>query len=193
MVISFPWANDLVYRITGSEIPGRPEAPAPSVARPATASSSAPSTSDGNLAPAAKAHDQDDHSRIPANLDRLWQCAEEQVPEWRSISFRIPQRGGSPVSFSISDGEPWDITARSQLVIDPKTAEILSFEAYSDQSLGRRVRTWMRFLHTGEALGLIGQTVAGAASAGGVLLVWTGVALAFRRLLNWRRRLRTRA
>jgi hypothetical protein len=36
----------------------------------------------------------------------------------------------------------------------------------------------LRFAHTGELFGLVGQTVAGIASAGGALLVWTGFALA---------------
>ena len=33
-----------------------------------------------------------------------------------------------------------------------------------------------------------GQTIAGIASAGGVMLVWTGVALSLRRFAAWRRR-----
>ena len=41
----------------------------------------------------------------------------------------------------------------------------------------------MRFLHTGEALGLIGQTVAGLVSLTSVIMVWTGLALAYRRLI----------
>ena len=43
----------------------------------------------------------------------------------------------------------------------------------------------MRFAHTGEVLGIPGQTVAGLVSAGGVVLVWTGIALALRRFLAW--------
>ncbi len=39
----------------------------------------------------------------------------------------------------------------------------------------------MRFAHTGEVLGLPGQTIAGVATAGSVVLVWTGIALALRR------------
>ena len=46
---------------------------------------------------------------------------------------------------------------------------------------------WLRFLHTGEALGWPGQLVAGIASLGGVMLVWTGLALAVRRLAYTRR------
>jgi sulfite reductase (NADPH) flavoprotein alpha-component len=39
----------------------------------------------------------------------------------------------------------------------------------------------VRGLHTGEALGFPGQTVAGLASLGGCFLVWTGFAMAWRR------------
>ena len=49
----------------------------------------------------------------------------------------------------------------------------------------------MRFAHTGEVLGLAGQTVAGVVSAGGVVLVWTGIALALRRFLAWIKRRRS--
>jgi uncharacterized iron-regulated membrane protein len=41
----------------------------------------------------------------------------------------------------------------------------------------------IRFLHTGEALGLAGQTVAGVVSLTSVVMVWTGLALAYRRLI----------
>ena len=56
---------------------------------------------------------------------------------------------------------------------------------FADQTPGRRLRSWLRFAHTGEYYGLTGQTVAGLVSAGGVVLVWTGLALALRRLTAW--------
>jgi uncharacterized iron-regulated membrane protein len=46
----------------------------------------------------------------------------------------------------------------------------------------------MRFLHTGEALGIGGQTVAGLAAIAAAVMVWTGLALALRRFLRWRLR-----
>jgi hypothetical protein len=49
---------------------------------------------------------------------------------------------------------------------------------------------WLRFAHTGEVYGIAGQTIAGGVSGGAVVLVWTGLALALRRLLNWRKRQR---
>jgi hypothetical protein len=42
---------------------------------------------------------------------------------------------------------------------------------------------WLRFAYTGEVYGLTGQTVAGVVTGGAVVLVWTGIALASRRLL----------
>jgi uncharacterized iron-regulated membrane protein len=176
LVLSYPWANNLVYKLTGSEVP-RPAGPPPSPT---------PSSSEGTVR-AGQDPEKPSGPRVPENLDQLWARAEAQVPGWRSVSFRVPQRPG-PVAFAISYGESWDLTARSQLTLNPTTAELVAWETYSDQSLGRRVRTWMRFLHTGEALGPIGQTVAGIASAGGALLAWTGISLACRRLLAWWRR-----
>jgi uncharacterized iron-regulated membrane protein len=69
-----------------------------------------------------------------------------------------------------------------------RAGEVVTYESFSSQSPGRQLRSIMRFAHTGEVLGLPGQTVAGLVSAGGVVLVWTGVALAWRRLRAWIKR-----
>ena len=67
----------------------------------------------------------------------------------------------------------------------------MTWEPFASQSLGRRLRSWGRWVHTGEAGGLLGQTLAGLASAGAAVLVWTGCALAWRRLVPRRRERRT--
>jgi uncharacterized iron-regulated membrane protein len=46
----------------------------------------------------------------------------------------------------------------------------------------------MRFAHTGEYYGLVGQTIAGLVTAGSAVLVWTGLALTWRRFRAWRAR-----
>ena len=43
----------------------------------------------------------------------------------------------------------------------------------------------LRFAHTGEVLGLPGQAIAGLVSLGGVVLVYTGFALSYRRFVAW--------
>ena len=47
---------------------------------------------------------------------------------------------------------------------------------------GRRLRSWIRFSHTGEAGGIPGETIAALASLGACFLAWTGISLAIRRL-----------
>jgi uncharacterized iron-regulated membrane protein len=49
---------------------------------------------------------------------------------------------------------------------------------------GQKARTWFRFVHTGEQYGVIGQTIAGIASLAACFLVYTGLALAYRRLIR---------
>jgi uncharacterized iron-regulated membrane protein len=87
--------------------------------------------------------------------------------------------------FTIDRGDGGQPHLRSTLTLDTSTAEIARFETFSDLTLGRRIRNIMRFAHTGEVFGVPGQTIAGVASAGGAVLVWTGLALAWRRLRAW--------
>jgi uncharacterized iron-regulated membrane protein len=47
---------------------------------------------------------------------------------------------------------------------------------------------WARFIHTGEAGGILGQTLAALVSAGAAVLVYTGLLLAWRRWRSWRTR-----
>ena len=123
-----------------------------------------------------------------AGLDALWARAERQVPGWIAINARLPQRPDGPVTFFIQEPVGWHPAPRSQLVLDPVTAEVVKWEPFAGQNMGRRLRAWVRPLHTGEAGGLVGQTIAFLASAGGAVLVWTGIALAWRRFRSWRRR-----
>jgi uncharacterized iron-regulated membrane protein len=70
--------------------------------------------------------------------------------------------------------------------MNPFTGEFLSRETFADLTPARQIRSWTRFLHTGEAVGWIGQAVAGLASLGGCFLVYTGFALAWRRFFGKR-------
>ena len=102
--------------------------------------------------------------------------------------IRLPARAGGPVAFSMSDRAYWNGFARSTLTLDGTSGAEVRWEPYAASSLGQKVRGWMRFAHTGELGGLMGEAVAGVASAGGAFLVWTGISLALRRLAAWRAR-----
>ena len=97
------------------------------------------------------------------------------------MMMRLPARGDGPLTILIQEPSAPHMFARSQLTMNRSTAEVLKWEPYAAASTGRKLRVWVRGLHTGEALGFIGQTVAGLASLGGCFLVWTGMAMAWRR------------
>ncbi|HJX29858.1 MAG TPA: PepSY-associated TM helix domain-containing protein, partial [Thermoanaerobaculia bacterium] len=118
-----------------------------------------------------------------AGLDTLWARAERQVPGWQSLSVRLAGKADEPVTFTINRGHRGRPDLRSQLTLDRASGEVVKWEPFASQSLGRRLRTWTRWVHTGEAGGFLGQTLAGITSAAGAVLVWTGFALAWRRFL----------
>jgi uncharacterized iron-regulated membrane protein len=115
----------------------------------------------------------------------LWTRAQAQVPGWRSVSLRVPSSPAAPAVFTIDKGDGGQPHLRSTLTLDAQSGEVNRFEAFTDLTLGRRIRNTMRFAHTGEVLGIPGQTMAGVVSAGGAFLVWTGLALAWRRFRSW--------
>jgi uncharacterized iron-regulated membrane protein len=171
--MSFPWANALVYRAVGEEPPQQ-------------------GARGGREGGGREEHVASQDQPSVARLDRLWTIAERQLPGWRTINLRIPASDRAPVVFAIDTGDGGQPQRRSTLTLDRASGEVVSFEAFSDQSLGRRLRSISRFAHTGEVLGLPGQTIAGLATAGAVMLVWTGIALALRRGRGWIARRRNR-
>ncbi len=159
VVMSYPWANNLVYRATGSPLPE----------------------------PGGGGRGGGREVTIPmGDLDRFLLAAKQQSPAWRSITLRIPDARARTVTFAVDGGNGGRPDLRSQLTLDAKTGAVTKWERFSDYNAGRQLRSWLRFAHTGEAAGSIGQTIAGLASLGGILLVYSGFALALRRLAKYR-------
>jgi len=170
-VMSYPWANDLLYTLTGSEPPRRTEGPASAEQTPR----------------ARKARGDGQTTTSPASFDVLLARAQKQVPGWVTIMLRLPARSDGPVTALIQGTDAFHPFQRSQLTLHRASGDVLKWEPYANNSAGRKLRTWVRALHTGEAFGFPGQTVAGIASLGGCFLVWTGLAMAWRRFRSWRR------
>jgi uncharacterized iron-regulated membrane protein len=153
LIMSYQWANNLLYTLTGNTPP------------PPSQAASRGSSSTQMALP-------------PAGVDNLWAKAEQQLPGWVLISLRFPQQPGAPVTASIQEPAGPHPNPRSQLTLDPATAEVKKWEPFSGHNLGRRLRVWVRPLHTGEAGGIVGQIIASLGAAGGMLLVWTGLSMA---------------
>jgi uncharacterized iron-regulated membrane protein len=183
-VISYPRASNLVYRVVGEEppatAPGRDSATA---GRPAPQRAGGPGPGGSGGAASGSARP----IRL-GGLDAQLARAEQQVGAWRTISLRVPADDKAPLVFVIDQGSGGQPQKRGTLTLDRATGAVVKWEPFASNSPGRRLRTILRFAHTGEVLGLPGQTIAGIASAGGTALVYTGLALSLRRFLSWRRR-----
>lgn len=158
VVISYTWAGNLVYRIVG-ETPPAPRANQPN-------------------AGAGK-----DAALTVNDLDTAWQRAEQQVGDWQSISLSLSN--AAQLTFNIDRGTGGQPQKRAQLVLDRATGDVVRWEPFSSYTRGRQLRSILRFAHTGEVLGIAGQTIAGAVSIGGAFLVVTGLGLALRRFFAW--------
>ncbi len=188
--ISFRWGGNLIYRIAGEEAPatvvrGASPGPAIEIEKPAP-------------------------DALPIGHDRLLTAVRQEFPSWKEITLRVggaPQRGPQPaagasagetprrarqagaqaVTFTIKEPGSWPRTASTTATLNPFTGELLRREGFADLSTARQIRSWTRFLHTGEALGWLGQLVAGLACLGGCFLVYTGFALSWRRFFGRKR------
>ncbi|MBZ4331530.1 PepSY domain-containing protein [Corallococcus sp. AS-1-12] len=197
-VISYKWASNLVFTLTGNEPPA---AQGPAASAPVAVPTPAPGTQ-------------------PQPLDAQFAAVMKQSNAWEAITLRLatPQGAGGPGGrpegaprgeggprgegraegrggpkgpqasvFTVREQERWPLFATNTVSLDPYTAQSLKTETYADFNSGRKLRTWLRFLHTGEALGWMGQLIAALASFGAVFLVYTGYALSWRRFVPRRK------
>lgn len=188
-VISYPWASNLVYRAVGDTPP-----PPPTEARAPSASGAAGSAASAARPDAERRGRGGGDAEQAVSLDGIGVLAaraERQVEGWRSITLTLPKEAGEPVAFAIDRGDGGQPQKRAQLALDPATGEVARWEPFPTQTPGRRLRSILRFAHTGEVLGIPGQTLAGIVSLGAAFLVWTGLALTWRRFRQWRAPSRT--
>ena len=153
--MSYQWATNLLYRLTSSGVPP--------------------------VRGAAAGGPQKERSFIPPEIDRFWIIAQQRVPDWQTISLRFGNSPSAPLTFSIEQGQRGRPDLRSQLILDPNTGGVVRWEPFSSLNLGRQLRSWARFIHTGEAGGVPGQIIGAFACLGATILVCTGFALAWRR------------
>lgn len=179
VVISYSWAGNLVYRVVG-ETPPAPRGNQPP-AQPATGPVTNPSS---NVA-ANKQSTNSPNDDPLGGVNSAWARAEQQVSGWQIMSLQIPAAANAPLTFNIDQGNGGQPQKRGQLTLDRASGQVVRWEPFAGYSRGRQLRSLLRFAHTGEVAGVAGQTLAGLVSGGGAFLVWTGLALAWRRLRAW--------
>ncbi len=175
VVMSFPWANNLVYAAYGEQAPRR-QGP-PGGQGPAM---NAPTRSDSAAAVAENPPQR-------ASAQQLLDVARSRFVNWQRITIPASGRGQNTdltAELNADLGRP----PRQTLTLSTRDASVIRLTAPAaadfSQSPGQRARGWLRFAHTGEQYGVIGQTIAGLASLAACFLVYSGLALAWRRLIR---------
>lgn len=178
-VMSYQWANALLFRATGTEPPAprAAESPRPSDGKQKAAGKKASEAPRGQ-------RDAGPKEIRTAGLNQAWAVAEKKLTGWQSISLRFPNQPGEPLTFLIDQGNGARPDLRATLTLDAATGEEVRWQPYSSQTAGQRARAWVRWIHTGEAGGILGQTAALLVTLATMVLIWTGLALTWRRFFG---------
>ncbi|MEW4461133.1 PepSY-associated TM helix domain-containing protein [Roseibium algicola] len=161
VVISYPWASNMVAAVFG------PVSPA------ATGHAAGEERQGQNRA-------QGEAVSLQAIADTLKQAE----PDWQTLSVKLPNGQAARVVMTVDTGNGTQLSRQTTYTVSRVSGEVLGVSGAEDQPAGRRARVFLRFLHTGEVYGFIGQTLAGLASLASVFLFYTGFALAYRRLIQ---------
>lgn len=172
VVLSYKWANNLVFQLAGETPPPNlmPPPPAPlNLAVPPVGAT--PLSTDGAVAAVQKAY-----------------------PEWSLITLRFnpprtraPTAGAKPsrtFTLTVKEKAPWPRFNQLTATLDAYSGDIVRTESYATLSPGMQARRWVRLLHSGEAMGRFVQLLSGLACLGGCVLVYTGFALTWRRFFG---------
>ncbi len=167
--ISYQWAADIVHRLAGDTPPFQ-ASPRPPSAGPALPSA------------------PPDPSAPPVALQALVAKAAAGTPGWRTITLDLPESMREPVVVAVDRGTGRQPSKAEDLLFDRATGELVGRAGYPAFTPGFKVRRWLRFAHTGEVYGLVGQSIAGVVSLGAAVMVWTGLAMSWRRFFGAARR-----
>ena len=168
--ISYQWAADLVHRLAGDTPPFQ-QSPRPweSGAR-----------DDPPVAP--------DPAAPLVELQTLATKAGAETPRWRTLTIDLPASIHDPVVVAVDRGNGRQPSKSEDLLFDRATGELLERAGYPTFTRGFKIRRWLRYAHTGEVYGVIGQSIAGIATLGVAFIVWTGLAMSWRRFFGSARR-----
>jgi uncharacterized iron-regulated membrane protein len=169
VVISYAWASSLVFQLTGSKVVFKGGPP-------------------GGKKPGPMGMNRERSPLQVEGLDALMSSVRNYTANWKTITFQLPGVVDKTASFTVDIGSGVRPQDKFTLILDKSSAQVVRAEKFENMDRGLRARIWLRFVHTGEFYGFLGQTIAGIASLAGVLLVWTGIALTFRRYIAWTRR-----
>lgn len=131
--------------------------------------------------------------RVLASLDGMLANVQTARPEWTSITVTTAGPRDSVVQLAVAEGNTYRPDLKTQYFFNAESGVAVRTTNFDSLSTSRKIRGWTRFGHTGEIFGLTGQAIATFVSFVGAILVYTGLALAWRRMVAFIRRRRRSA
>ncbi|MFD0892435.1 PepSY domain-containing protein [Luteolibacter ambystomatis] len=126
---------------------------------------------------------QDTRPIVATGLNQALAAAKQDLPAWETITLDLPGDTTKPVTATVTDAGRGRPDRRVKLTIDRETMAVTAREnSFEKLTTGGKMRQFVRWLHTGEAGGAFGQFLAALGCVSAVVLVYTGFALAWRRL-----------
>ncbi|NJM38368.1 MAG: PepSY domain-containing protein [Akkermansiaceae bacterium] len=99
------------------------------------------------------------------------------------LKFSSP-KSAEPLKVFVAGSHRGRPDLRSEFTVDLATAQLLSTKDFSSDSPAKRAMSWGRWIHTGEAGGWIGQSIAAFACVATLVLIYSGFALSWRRFFR---------
>ncbi|WP_395743577.1 PepSY-associated TM helix domain-containing protein [Prosthecobacter sp.] len=135
-----------------------------------------------SIAPTKPAPHPEPATTWPAWMHRI----QQQYPGWRSI---LLQNGASPnqnglLALTVKYGTFRQVTRSLDIKFDTRGGQIIEERGWSSGDGSGRARSIARLGHTGEFFGTWGQWAALLSCLAGLVLVYTGLALSWRRFFR---------
>ena len=163
-VMSYPAVGDRVYAVVGAVMPG-----GGGVGERA-AQGAGPNTGEGRGDRVALDGD--------GGLAGALAAAAARRPGWRSIVLAVPRPGDAQIRVEVRTGRAGQPRKASVVMVDRGSGAVLSVKSFRDETPGHRAQEFLRYAHTGEYWGLVGQVLAGIFALATVVMVWTGFSVA---------------
>ncbi|WP_373235412.1 PepSY-associated TM helix domain-containing protein [Cohaesibacter celericrescens] len=172
VVLSYQWANTLVFQAAGLSVQqGR---------------GMGKGMGKGMWARSTEAPDSALATDQLVTYQKIFEKARDVEAGWQVISFVLPNsEKAKTIDIVIDTGNGKQATAQQTVTYSRETGNVVKIKGPDEMATPTQsLRRYIRFLHTGEVYGVIGQTLAGIASLATLFMVWTGFALAWRRLIG---------
>lgn len=126
-------------------------------------------------------------AQVMLDADSAVREAVTRAPDWSALRLWWTEDGVMTLRVRFTRGiRPTEWAELATNLPDASGGSKVTLRRYQDGRGGDKLLGWARWVHTGQALGHIGQAAWGLAALSILVLVWTGIALTLGRAHRWR-------